>query len=106
MVDDISAPSKERFRFLTLSISKLISKTFFVDIDLVVGCCWSIVFSKRAKLYLFDCYGCIGFLTVAFVEAYGKGFFLKSMLLSLLLAEYFVLMYLVSLLATICIDFF
>lgn len=106
MVDDMSAPSNERLRFLTLSISRLISITFLVDIDLLVleGC--SIVFSRRAKLYFFDCYCCIVFLTVDLVEVYINGFFLKSILFSLLFAEYLVFMYFVSLLPEIWMDFF
>jgi hypothetical protein len=91
IVEDIRAPSKERLRLLTLSISKLISITFFVDIDLLIGGCY-IVLSKRAKFYLFG-YGWIVFFTVDFVEDYIAGFFLKSTLLYLLLAEYFVFVY-------------
>ena len=89
IVDDINAPSNDLFKLLTLSISRLISMTFLEGIDLLVGGCY-IVFNSRAKLYFLACYGCTVFLTVGF-DVSTIFFFLKSMLLSLLDAEYLVL---------------
>jgi len=82
MVELINAPSNERLRLLTLSISRLIYITFLDDIDLLMGGCY-IVFNRRAKLYFFACSGCIVFFTVG-LDVSAIFFFLKSMLLSLL----------------------
>jgi hypothetical protein len=72
-----------------LSISKLISIIFLDDIALLMGG-WDIVFKSRAKLYLFGCSDCITFLTVG-LDVSTIFFFLKSILLSRLDVEYFVL---------------
>ena len=86
MVEVMSAPSKDLFRALTLSIYKLISSTFLVDIEGVFSRLFSILTSgSRFRLSAVR-----PFFIVDLVEAYA-GFFLKSILRSFTGAEYFVL---------------
>lgn len=88
MVEVISAPSNERFLALILSIYKLISRIFFVDIEAF----FYPVLMLRINDYLFGCSYWLLFFIVGLVDV-STAFFLKSELRSLTDAEYFVFAY-------------
>jgi hypothetical protein len=87
IVDVISAPSNDRFKDFTLSISKLIYSTFLVDIEGV----FSTPFNNLTNVSRFDT---SPFFMVGLEDA-GSIFFLKSTLRSLRDEEYLVFAYLI-----------
>ena len=87
IVEVISAPSNERFKDLTLSISIFIYSTFLVDMDAV----FSTPFNNLTKVSRFGIYP---FFMVG-LEDVDSIFFLKSTLRSLSDEEYLVFAYLI-----------